>query len=84
MSACGSFTAACRAAPDGQNNVKTSFSLVGADAGYFTRSYDLYAPDDIYCNQELVGSYHLTGTFAMHGPSNCSGSCSVRQDTQFT
>lgn len=37
--------------------------------------YDYYQQDDVNCQSEFVGSFHTTGTYALHGPSNCSGTC---------
>lgn len=76
---CGVYNDGCRggsANSDGDNVVRR-LSLLGENFGEFQISQSLYLPQDTDCSVEtdLNAMFHLYGTFAMHGDSDCGGSC---------
>jgi len=76
MSVCGNYQSdPCRAANDGNYNVITSISFSGDDVGQFVKKFTLYDAADTQCTKVYVASYTMTGVFAVHGGSDCSGTC---------
>lgn len=76
---CGTYVTdqGCRASDDGHYNVKITWDIFGTDVGSFTRNYQLYDALDTACTGTMVGSYLIQGTYALHGPSDCGGTCVV-------
>ena len=75
---CGLYAQDCRPSHDGNQNVRATFSLLGNSYGVFEQAYDYFSYDDVTCSRPHVSSYHISGTYALHGPSDCAGKCQVR------
>ena len=45
--------------------------------GTFTRGYTVYAFNDTSCSAPPLALYSISGAYAMHGPSDCGGTCQV-------
>ena len=74
---CGTYVSDCRASGDNTQNVKVTVSLLGNSFGQFTLMYDYYPLSDTTCDGAFQSSYHISGTYALHGPSDCDGKCQV-------
>ncbi len=77
---CGTYTDGCRGGSvnaDSDNLVRT-LVLLGENFGEFEISQSMYLPQDTDCDDgNLNALIRFYGTFAMHGASDCGGSCEV-------
>ena len=68
----------CSADASGLFNVQSAWQFYGAAVGTFHRNYKVYQGNDTACGN-AVSLYTIFGQYALHGPSNCGGTCQVRR-----
>lgn len=74
---CGLYSSACQATPARTVNFEESILFYGAGiVGSFQKTYTQFAPTDRFCNTPTL-QYVFNGTYALHGPSDCGGYCTL-------